>query len=124
MFTTTNTTNPMCPTNQVDPNAKYLYYTDNETIHGIEFGYEVASKHANVPIVADMTSNFLTRPVNVANFGAIIAGTQKNAGISGLAIVIVREDLVGKAMSVCPSILDFGVLAKNKSLYNTPPTYS
>ena len=78
----------------------------------------------DMPIVVDMTSNFLTRPVDVSNYGAIIAGTQKNAGVAGLAMVIVREDLVGNPMNICPSILDFKIMSANNSLYNTPPTYS
>ena len=101
-----------------------MFYTDNETIHGIEFQYAVKPVYGSMPIVFDMTSNFLTRPVNVADYGAIIAGTQKNAGVAGLAVVIVREDLIGSPQTICPSILDFKVLNANKSLYNTPPTYS
>lgn len=75
-------------------------------------------------VIVDQTSNFLSRPVDVSKYGAILAATQKNAGISGLGIVIVREDLLGKAMTVTPSVFDFDVLNRNKSLYNTPPTYS
>lgn len=110
--------------NQVDPEAKYLFYTDNETIHGVEYQYTVKPFSDSMPVVVDMTSNFCTRPVDVANYGVIIAGTQKNVGISGLAVVIVREDLIGSAMSVCPSVLDYKVLNANRSLYNTPPTYA
>ena len=101
-----------------------MFYTDNETIHGVEYPFPVKAVSDNMPIVFDMTSNFLTRPVDVTNYGAIIAGTQKNAGVAGLAIVIVRDDLIGKAMTICPSIMDFKVLKANQSLYNTPPTYS
>ncbi|XP_017486328.1 PREDICTED: phosphoserine aminotransferase-like [Rhagoletis zephyria] len=108
----------------VDPEGKYLFYTDNETIHGVEYPAPVAPFSENMPVVFDMTSNFLTRPVDVTNYGAIIAGTQKNAGVAGLAIVIVRDDLIGRPQTICPSILDYKVLLANQSLYNTPPTYS
>ncbi|KAI2810993.1 hypothetical protein RDWZM_002177 [Blomia tropicalis] len=107
----------------IDPAGKYLFYTDNETIHGIEYQVPVTPV-PGMPLVFDMTSNFLTRPVNVSNYGAIIAGTQKNAGVAGLAIIIVRDDLIGKPQTICPSILDYKVLNANRSLYNTPATYS
>lgn len=108
---------------KIDPAGKYLFYTDNETIHGIEYQVPVTPV-PGMPLVFDMTSNFLTRPVNVSNYGAIIAGTQKNAGVAGLAIIIVRDDLIGKPQTICPSILDYKVLNANRSLYNTPATYS
>jgi len=102
-------------------NANYLYFCDNETVHGVEYPELPFNPH-NVPLACDMTSDFLTKPVDVSKFGVIVAGTQKNAGIAGLAIVIVRDDLI-KPMSICPSVLDFKVMADNKSLYNTPPCY-
>lgn len=108
---------------QVDPDGKYLFYTDNETIGGVEYQYEVKPTHKSMPLAIDLTSNFLTRPINVSNYGVLIAGTQKNCGIAGLAIVIVREDLIGHPMTVCPSILDYTMLNKMKSIYNTPPCY-
>jgi phosphoserine aminotransferase len=108
---------------KLDPNAKYLFYTDNETIHGIEYPHIPASL-PDIPVAVDMTSNFLTRPIDVDKFGVIVAGTQKNVGIAGLAIAIVRQDLIGKAMKICPSILDWKVMDDNKSLYNTPPTFA
>lgn len=101
--------------------AKYIYFCDNETVHGIEYP-DFPELPAGVPVACDMTSDFLTKPVDVSKFGCIVAGTQKNAGIAGLAVVIVREDLI-TPMDVCPSILDFKVMAENKSLYNTPPCY-
>lgn len=109
---------------QVDPEGKYLFYTDNETIHGVEYPTAVKPVSESMPVVFDMTSNFLTRPVDVTNYGAIIAGTQKNAGVAGLAVVIVRDDLIGSPQTICPSILDYKVLKANQSLYNTPPAYS
>lgn len=108
---------------QVDPEAKYLFYTENETIHGVEYQYTVKPFSDSMPVVIDMTSNFCTRPIDVPNYGVIIAGTQKNVGIAGLAVVIVREDLIGNPMSICPSVLDYKILNNNKSLYNTPPCY-
>ena len=102
-------------------NASYLYYCDNETIHGVEFPTTPESPK-NVPLVCDMTSSFLTKPIDVSKYGAIIAGTQKNVGIAGLAIVIVKRSLINP-MSICPTVLNYKVMDKNKSLYNTPPCY-
>lgn len=107
---------------QVDPDAAYLHYTPNETIRGVEFPYIPAS--GDVPLVADMSSTILSRPVDVSKFGAIFAGAQKNMGPSGLVIVIVRDDLLGKARSECPSVWDFTQQAKSDSMLNTPPTFS
>ena len=104
-------------------NAKYLFYTDNETIHGVEWESAPESL-ADIPLVCDMTSNFLTRPIDVKKYGAIVAGTQKNCGIAGLAVVVVRKDLIGKAMDICPSVLNFKIMDDNNSLYNTPPCYA
>ena len=108
----------------IDSEGKYLFYTDNETIHGIEYPEEVKKFNPNMPIVCDMTSNFLTRPVDVSNYGVIVAGTQKNAGIAGLGVAIVREDLIGNPMKICPTVFDYKVMVANKSLYNTVPTYA
>ncbi|CAL1295170.1 unnamed protein product [Larinioides sclopetarius] len=103
-------------------NAKYVYYCSNETIHGIEFDFIPETN--GVPLVCDMSSNILTRPLDITKFGVIFAGAQKNAGIPGVALLIVREDLLGKGMSVCPTVFDYRINAANKSLYNTPPTFS
>lgn len=99
-----------------------MYFCDNETVHGVEFRPEIPTIGADVPLAVDMTSDFLTKPMDVRKFGVIAAGVQKNAGIAGLAVVIVREDLM-TPMSQCPSILDYKVMADNQSLYNTPPCY-
>ncbi|KAI1280817.1 Phosphoserine aminotransferase [Halotydeus destructor] len=105
------------------PDAKYIYYCDNETVDGVQFpDNEIIHNPHNVPVVCDFTSSFLTRPIDVSKYGLIVAGTQKNVGIAGLAIVIVREDLI-KPMSFCPTVLNFKIMADNKSLYNTPPCY-
>ncbi len=102
--------------------AAYVYYTDNETISGVEF--PSIPEVGDVPLVADMTSNLLSRPLNVSRYGVIFAGAQKNIGPSGLVIVIVREDLIGHAPKHIPSMYDYAVQAKNDSMINTPPTYS
>ena len=102
--------------------AAYVYYTDNETISGVEFPF--IPEVGDVPLVADMTSNLLSRPLNVSRYGVIFAGAQKNIGPSGLVIVIVREDLLGHAPKHIPSMYDYAVQAKNDSMVNTPPTYS
>ena len=102
--------------------AKYLHYTPNETIQGIEFSY--VPKNGDVPVIADFSSTILSRPVNVSDFGMIYAGAQKNAGIAGMAIVIIREDLIGNAGENTPAMFDYKVAADNGSMYNTPPAYA
>ena len=105
-----------------NPDAAYLHYTPNETIGGVEFGYIPDS--GNVPLVADMSSNILSREYDVSRFGLIYAGAQKNIGPAGLCIVIVRDDLVGHAPAGTASMLDYKIHADNGSMFNTPPTYS
>ncbi|MDH3406338.1 MAG: 3-phosphoserine/phosphohydroxythreonine transaminase [Gammaproteobacteria bacterium] len=102
--------------------AAYLHYTPNETIGGVEFGFVPQS--GNVPLVADMSSTILSRPVDVTKFGIIYAGAQKNIGPAGLTIVIVREDLIGGAAANTPSMFDYKVHADSASMNNTPPTYA
>ncbi len=104
-----------------DPDAAYLHYTTNETIGGVEFGWVPGT--GNVPLVADMSSNILSRPYDVTQFGLIYAGAQKNIGPAGLGVVIVREDLLGQAAPGTPTMLDYKVHADADSMYNTPPTY-
>ncbi len=99
----------------------YLHYTPNETIGGLEFFW---TPDADVPLVADMSSTILSRPINVDDFGVIYAGAQKNIGPAGLTLVIVRRDLLGKAAQQCPAMLNWQVAADNDSMYNTPPTYA
>ncbi|KAL8563904.1 Phosphoserine aminotransferase [Nucella lapillus] len=106
----------------LNPNASYVYYCANETIHGVEFQF--VPDTGDVPLVVDMSSNILTRQVNISKFGAIFAGAQKNIGCAGVTLVIIREDLIGHALPICPVIFDFKVQVGNNSLYNTPPTYS
>ncbi len=106
---------------QRDPDAAYLHYTPNETIGGVEFNWVPDS--GDVPLVADMSSNILSRPIDVSRFGLIYAGAQKNIGPAGLALVIVRDDLLGQAAANTPTMLDYKIHADNGSMYNTPPTY-
>lgn len=104
------------------PFATYLHYTPNETIGGVEFPYIPAT--GGVPLVADMSSTLLSRPIEVPRFGLIYAGAQKNIGIAGLVIVIVREDLIGHARAETPAIWDYQTMAKDGSMVNTPPTFA
>ncbi|NKB36687.1 MAG: 3-phosphoserine/phosphohydroxythreonine transaminase [Gammaproteobacteria bacterium] len=100
----------------------YVYYTDNETIGGLEFSD--APDVGSVPLVSDMTSNFLSRPVDFSKYAVVFAGSQKNIGPAGLVIVIVREDLLGNAGDNIPSLYDYAIQSKENSLYNTPPTFT
>jgi phosphoserine aminotransferase len=102
--------------------AAYAHYTPNETISGVEFGY--VPRTGGVPLVADMSSSILSRPIDVAQFGLIYAGAQKNIGPSGLTVVIVREDLVGRARPETPLVFNYHSVAENQSLLNTPPTFA
>jgi len=105
----------------VRQDAAYVHYCSNETIGGVEFHSVPA---APVPIVADASSHFLSRPIEIAKFGLIYAGAQKNVGPAGLTIVIVREDLLGNVAKSTPSVMDYKLQAEADSMLNTPPTYS
>ncbi|MGD9788432.1 MAG: 3-phosphoserine/phosphohydroxythreonine transaminase [Sulfuricellaceae bacterium] len=107
----------------LDPNAAYLHVCTNETIHGVEVFDDCASLGVSVPLVADMSSHILSRPLDIGRYGLIYAGAQKNIGPAGLVIVIVREDLLGRAGPHTPSLLDYAVQAEHGSMLNTPPTY-
>lgn len=106
---------------QRDPTAAYLHYCPNETIGGLEFGFVPDS---DVPLVADMSSTILSRPVDVDRFGVIYAGAQKNIGPAGLCLVIVRRELLGRARPETPAMLNWQIAAENDSMYNTPPTFA
>jgi phosphoserine aminotransferase len=108
---------------QLDANAAYVHICSNETIGGVEYHF-TPEAGSGVPLVADMSSDILSRPVDVAKFGLIYAGAQKNIGPAGLTIVIVRDDLLGNALPITPSAFDFATVAENESMYNTPPTYA
>lgn len=107
---------------KLDPNAAYVHICSNETIGGVQ--YHWTPDTGAVPLVADMSSDIMSRPVDVAKYGLIYAGAQKNMGPSGLTVVIVREDLLGHALPVTPSAFNYQVQAENDSMYNTPPTYA
>jgi phosphoserine aminotransferase len=102
--------------------ARYAHYTPNETISGVEFGY--VPDAGGVPLVADMSSSILSRRIDVSKFGLIYAGAQKNIGPSGLTVVIVREDLIGRARPETPHVFDYKAIADNQSMLNTPPTFA
>ncbi|HEU4616939.1 MAG TPA: 3-phosphoserine/phosphohydroxythreonine transaminase [Gammaproteobacteria bacterium] len=103
-------------------NAAYLHYTPNETIVGVEFHF--IPEVGDTPLVADLSSTILSRPLDVGRYGVIYAGAQKNIGPSGLAVVIVREDLIGKARRETPGVFDYKITAESDSMWNTPPTFS
>ncbi len=103
------------------PNAGYLHYTPNETIGGVEFHF--VPDIGEVPLVADMSSTLLSRPIEVAKFGLIYAGAQKNMGPSGLTVVIVRDDLIGRARPDTPMVFDYKAMADERSMLNTPTTF-
>nr|XP_043613683.1 phosphoserine aminotransferase 2, chloroplastic-like [Erigeron canadensis] len=103
--------------------SKYLHICANETIHGVEFKDYPVPKNKDRLLVADMSSNFCSKPVDVSKFGVIYAGAQKNVGPSGVTIVIIRKDLIGNAQEITPVMLDYKIHAENNSLYNTPPCY-
>ena len=107
---------------KLDPNAAYVHYTPNETIGGVEIFW--TPETGNVPLVADMSSNILSRPMDVSKYGLIYAGAQKNIGPAGLTIVIVREDLIGQTVAGTPTMFDYKTHAENESMYNTPPTFA
>jgi len=107
---------------QLDPGAAYVHYTPNETIGGVEFHW--IPETGDVPLVADMSSTILSRPIDVSRYGLIYAGAQKNVGPAGLTVVIVRDDLIGETLSGTPTMFDYRVHADNGSMYNTPPTYA
>jgi phosphoserine aminotransferase len=106
----------------LNPDAAYVHYTPNETIGGVEFPF--VPDTGNVPLVADMSSTILSRPVDVSRYGVIYAGAQKNIGPAGLTVVIVRKDLMGNPSAGTPTMFNYQVQAENGSMYNTPPTYS
>jgi phosphoserine aminotransferase len=107
---------------QLDPNAAYVHICSNETIGGVE--YHWTPDTGDVPLVADMSSNIMSRPVDVSRYGLIYAGAQKNMGPSGVTVIIVRDDLIGDALPITPSAFDYKQQADNDSMLNTPPTYA
>jgi phosphoserine aminotransferase len=116
------TTLPAPDSYQVDPAAAFLHYTPNETIGGVEFDHIPAT--GDVPLVADFSSTIVSRPLVVSRYGRIYGGAQKNMGPSGLCVVIVRDDLVGRARPTTPAVLEYAGMAASDSMLNTPPTFS
>ncbi len=107
---------------KLDPQASYVHICSNETIGGVQ--YHWTPDTGKVPLVADMSSDILSRPIDVGSYGLIYAGAQKNMGPSGLTVVIVRDDLIGHALPITPSAFNYQLQAENDSMYNTPPTYA
>ena len=107
---------------QLNKDAAYVHICTNETINGVEF--DGIPNTGDVPIVADMSSHILSRPVDVSRYGVIYGGAQKNIGPAGLCIVMVREDLLDKASGLTPAVFNWKTQAENQSMINTPPTYS
>jgi len=108
---------------QPDPLAAYVHVTSNETIHGVQFPAELPEM-GKMPVVCDMSSDFLSRKIDVSRFGVIYAGAQKNVGPSGVTVVVARRDLVESGRSDIPAIFQYRTFAENNSLYNTPPTFA
>jgi phosphoserine aminotransferase len=113
---------PALNTWEVDQQAAYLHYTPNETIHGVEF-HEVPEV-GQLPLVVDMSSNILSKQIDVNQYGLIYAGSQKNMGPAGLTVVIVREDLLGSADAKTPSVFEYSEQIASDSMLNTPATYN
>ena len=107
---------------KLNPDAAYVHYTPNETIGGVEIFW--TPETGSVPLVADMSSTVLSRPIDVSKYGLIYAGAQKNIGPAGLTIVIVRDDLLGQTAAGTPTMFDYKTHADNESMYNTPPTFA
>lgn len=112
---------PFVPKEKLDGGASYVHITTNNTIEGTKFN--TIPDTGIVPLVADMSSNILSETMDVSKFGLIYAGAQKNIGPAGVTVVIIREDLIGKALPVTPTMLNYETHVKENSLYNTPPTY-
>ena len=113
---------PTFDTWECDKDAAYLHYVSNETIAGV--GFDWIPETGDVPLVCDMSSDIMSRPIDVSKFGVIYGGAQKNIGPAGITLAVVREDLIGHADRPMPSVMDYSVAAKSGSMNNTPPTYS
>ena len=107
---------------RIDEQAGYLHITTNETIHGVEF--QAAPETSGLPLIADMSSNILSREIDVSQYALIYAGSQKNMGPAGVTVVIIREDLISGANKAVPSVFDYAQQVKNQSMLNTPATYN
>ncbi len=120
------TTLPAPASWKLSPDASYVHICSNETIHGVEFQElpDLKTLGCDAPLVLDFSSHVASRPVDWSRVGLAFGGAQKNLGPAGLTLVVVREDLLGHALDICPSAFDYKVVADNQSMYNTPPTYA
>jgi phosphoserine aminotransferase len=111
---------------RLSKDAAYVHICTNETIDGVEFQYtpDVGADTGGAPLVADMSSHILSREIDVSKYGVIFGGAQKNIGPAGVTLALVRDDLIGHALPICPSAFDWKLVAENSSMYNTPPTYA
>jgi phosphoserine aminotransferase len=121
-----HTTLPAPATWRLSPDAQYVHVCSNETIHGVEFQElpDLKALGSQAPLVIDFSSHVASRPVDWSRVGLAFGGAQKNLGPAGLTLVVVREDLLGHALPICPSAFDYKTVADNASMYNTPPTYA
>jgi phosphoserine aminotransferase len=104
-----------------DPDANYIHYCSNETIHGVEFDYDINA--SGIPVICDTSSNILSKPIDIEKYALIYAGAQKNLGPSGVTIVIIRDDMLDRVSAGLPTMLDYRVFAENASMPNTPNTW-
>jgi len=107
---------------RLSPDAAYVHITANETIHGVEF--RDIPETGDVPLFADFSSSIASEPLDIARYGLIYGGAQKNVGPAGVTMVVVRDDLIGQALPITPSAFDYKIQADNDSMFNTPPTYT
>ena len=116
---------PAAATWQLGSDSRYVHVCTNETIHGVEMHQlpDLKALGCDAPLVIDFSSHVASRPVDWSRIGLAFGGAQKNLGPAGLTVVVVREDLIGHALPICPSAFDYKLVAKNESMYNTPPTY-
>lgn len=121
-----HTSIPAPATWQLRTDARYVHICTNETIHGVEFGTlpDLKALGCDAPLVIDFSSHVASRPVDWSRVGLAFGGAQKNLGPAGLTLVVVRDDLLGHALDICPSAFNYRTVADNRSMYNTPPTYS
>ncbi len=115
---------PKLDKNTFTPDADYFYICMNNTIYGTHYSEAQLPDTGNVPLIADISSCILSEPIDVSKFGMLYAGAQKNMGPAGLTVVIIREDLIGNARDITPTMFNYQVHADNGSMFNTPPTYA
>lgn len=108
---------------KLSENPAYVYYCDNETAHGVQFK-NIPDIPCHIPLVGDFSSSILSSSIDVTRFGMIFAGAQKNLGTAGVTVVIVREDLLDRSLSICPSVWNYKIMSENQSMYNTPPCFN